>query len=87
MYKALCSLLATLLVLKQLSQQLPSLFSSLQFSPKIRISGHVDSRYLQAVKRAVDYAAKMDASHPSLYSRLDLGLSWDAALNDIISKC
>ena len=85
-YSALCSLLATLLVLKQLSKHLPSTFSALQFSPKLRIAGNIDSRYLPAVQKAVSYAAKIDSLYPSLYSRLDLGLSWESALNDILRK-
>jgi hypothetical protein len=85
-YSALCSLLATLLVLKQLSKHLPSIFSALQFSPKLCITGSIDGRYLPAVQKAVSYAAKIDSQYPSLYSRLDLGLSWESALNDILRK-
>lgn len=85
-YSALCSLLATLLVLKQLSEHLPSIFSTLQFSPKLYIAGSVDSRYLPAVQKAMSYATKIDSLYPSLYSRLDLGLSWESALNDILRK-
>ena len=85
-YSALCSLLATLLVLKQLSKHLPSIFSSLQFTPKICIAGSIDSRYLPAVQKAIRYAAKINMQYPSLYSRLDLGLNWDTALNDILKK-
>ena len=85
-YSALCSLLATLLVLKQLSKHLPSIFSTLQFSPKLYIAGSIDNRYLPAVQKAMSYATKIDSLYPSLYSRLDLGLSWESALNDILRK-
>ena len=85
-YSVLCSLLATLLVLKQLSNQLPSTFSAIQFYPKLKIVGHIASHYHSAVQRAVDYATKLDSQYPSLYSRLDLGTNWDSALNDIVSK-
>ena len=86
MYAALCSLLATLLVLKELSCQLPSMFSSLQFSPKLCIAGSIESDYLPAVQKAVGYATKIDSLYPSLYSRLDLGRNWESALDNILKR-
>ena len=83
MCNVLFKLLATLLVLKSLSQQTEHAFPIL-FAPKISLSSERKVTPLQfkhKVARAVEFAAKTDHRYPSLYSRLELGSSWQEVLD------
>lgn len=82
--KVLFKFLATLLVLKGLSKQsLPHSFPVL-FGPKVALaSGGVVSptRFKQNLLKAIEFAVKADRQFPSLYSRLEMGSSWEEVLS------
>ena len=82
-HTALMRLLAVLLVLKLLATQLPSQFP-IQLLPTVHITGKVEGQYESKVRKAVDYAAKIDRMYPSLCGRLELGCNWDSATEDIL---
>ena len=86
MFKALASLVATLLVLKILTESFPRKFT---VETHARISITVVDRnfqYLEGVKKAVSFAESTDKKYPSLCARLELGYSWQSAIKGIISK-
>ncbi len=84
MCAVLFKLLATLLVLKNLSLQTDHSFPLL-FSPKVTLaSGRVvtPTEFKQNVVKAVEFVVSADERYPSLYSRLELGSSWDQVLEN-----
>lgn len=88
-YKVLSHLVSTLLILKILSVQLPAKFGAVVFEPKLHIisESQIDSKYLSALKKALDFVTSHDKKYPSFYSRLELGFSWENALENILQNC
>ena len=86
MFKALTSLVATLLVLKVLTESFPGkVILETQARISITIVDHT-FQYLEGVKKAVSFVQSTDKSNPSLCSRLELGYSWQSAIEDILAK-
>ena len=84
-FKALTGLVATLLVLKVLTESFPGKFViEIQARISITIVDHT-FQYIEGVKKAVSFAASTDKSYPSLCARLELGYSWQSAIEDIVS--
>ena len=84
MYETLVKLVATLLVLKRLSQLTDKSFPVF-FTPKIGLRDGVDispSKYAEALKKAVHFASAADKKYPSLYSQLELGHNWEHMLEN-----
>ncbi len=84
MFEALCRVVATLLVLRVLSDSFPGEFA-VEIEAKVRITRAVSEEYRAGVERAVSFVGATDKTYPSLCARLELGYSWGAAIQDIIS--
>ena len=86
MFKALASLVTTLLVLKVLTESFPEKFV-IETEARISITTVDHSfQYLEGVKKAVSFAESTDKTYPSLCARLELGYSWQSAIEDILSN-
>ena len=80
----LFKLLATLLILKSLSVQTGHRFP-LRFSPKVALASDGDVampvEFKRKVMSAIEFVVSADRKYPSLYSRLELGSSWEEVLS------
>lgn len=55
----------------------------ISFSPQLSVPTSLqlsDPQQVSGVRRAVEFVQHADRKFPSLYSRLELGLSWDQVL-------
>ena len=84
---SLFKLIATLLVLKCLST-LTSHSFRIVFSPKVTLSEYPVKpvEFQSHVVKAINFVAAMDRRFPSLYTRLELGNSWEEILNHPAGK-
>lgn len=84
---SLFKLIATLLVLKCLAT-LTSHSFPVAFSPKTSLSGGPvnPAEFQPHVVKAIDFVTSVDRRFPSLYTRLELGGSWEEVLNHPAGK-
>ncbi|XP_064404134.1 protein mono-ADP-ribosyltransferase PARP4-like isoform X3 [Halichondria panicea] len=83
-FKALCQVVATLLVMTMLSESFPGEFA-VEIEAKVRITRAVNEEYRAGVERAASFVGATDKTYPSLCARLELGYNWGAAIQNIIS--
>ncbi|CAH1248285.1 PARP4 [Branchiostoma lanceolatum] len=81
--KQLLQLVATLLVLQLLMQHLPQLFPSCRSLLHLEVT-QVSAEWRSAVQQVLTWAKGVDTMHPSVYSRLELGKSWDDLTKKLI---
>lgn len=89
MCDALFKLVSTLLVLKCLATLTSTSYSfHVAFSPKVALAEYpVKPAELQPqVVKAIDFVTGVDRRFPSLYTRLELGSSWEDVLNHPAGK-
>ncbi len=84
MFKALCQVVATLLVMTMLSESFPGEFA-VEIEAKVRITRAVNEECRAGVERAASFVGATDKTYPSLCARLELGYNWGAAIQNIIS--
>ena len=87
MCDSLFKLIATLLVLKCLSTLTGHSFR-IVFSPKVTLSEYPVKpvEFQSHVVKAINFVAATDKRFPSLYTRLELGNSWEEILNHPAGK-
>ncbi|XP_066269374.1 protein mono-ADP-ribosyltransferase PARP4-like [Branchiostoma lanceolatum] len=81
--KQLLQLVATLLVLQLLMQHLPQLFPSCRSLLHLEVT-QVSAEWRSTVQQVLTWAKGVDTMHPSVYSRLELGKSWDDLTKKLI---
>lgn len=84
-YDALVRLIATLLILKRITL-MPCHNFPIVFTPKISIlqeDAISPAKFIQALKKAVQFSSSMDKRFPKLYSRLELGRNWDEVVDKL----
>ncbi|XP_078664712.1 uncharacterized protein LOC144907477 isoform X2 [Branchiostoma floridae x Branchiostoma belcheri] len=81
--KQLLQLVATLLVLQLLMLHLPQLFPSCSSLLHLDVM-QVAAEWRSAVQQVLAWAKGVDTMHPSVYSRLELGKSWDDLTKKLI---
>ncbi|XP_035659528.1 protein mono-ADP-ribosyltransferase PARP4-like [Branchiostoma floridae] len=81
--RQLLQLVATLLVVQLLMQHLPQLFPSCRSLLHLDVA-HVSAKWRSALQQVLTWAKGVDAMHPSVYSRLELGKSWEDLTTKLI---
>ncbi|KAI8502339.1 Protein mono-ADP-ribosyltransferase parp4 [Branchiostoma belcheri] len=81
--RQLLQLVATLLVLQLLMLHLPQLFPSCRSLLHLDVT-QVAAEWRSAVQQVLAWAKGVDTMHPSVYSRLELGKSWDDLTKKLI---
>ena len=84
-YDQLCTLIATLLVLRLLVINFPSQYE-IKFTGRLTVLSS-PSQYKAAVTRAVEGCRNILNQQPTAISSLELGYSVEDAIDSIIEKC
>ena len=84
-YDQLCTLVATLLVLRLLVINFPSQYE-IKFTGRLTLLNS-PPQYKAAVTKAIDACRKVLNQQPSAISSLELGYSVEDAIDSIIEKC
>ncbi|XP_078584594.1 protein mono-ADP-ribosyltransferase PARP4-like [Branchiostoma floridae x Branchiostoma japonicum] len=81
--RQLLQLVATLLVVQLLMLHLPQLFPSCRSLLHLDVA-QVPAKWCSALQQVLTWAKSVDTMHPSVYSRLELGKSWEDLTTKLI---
>ena len=83
-FEKISQLLLTLVILRALQLNFPLLFD-FSFSPKLATLSSPNA-YSAKLQQVVKYFADVEKECPSVYTRLELGLSWEDTLDKMLQS-
>ena len=79
MFDKICQLIATMIILRSLQLNFANRFEFC-FSPKLAII-KFPGTYSNQLQKIEKYCSAMEKECPSVYTRLELGLSWEDSID------
>ena len=86
MFQVLCTLLATEIIIYYIRKYIKKFASKIVIADEDIISGLGEENY-QKFTKALEFTKSANKKNPSLYTRLELGNSWDDVAVKIIATC